>query len=128
MYVQTDKIRSLVVLATDQFVQAGRIPAQNMPKVIDNGMSDVDIGTMLHGSIIWVTKNNTSHLFAVPAVGEVYKTTGGVTKMQLIAKWGEAAKLYTVGNLGTVEGGASDLGYWEIRSSVEIGEIATDLR
>ena len=39
-----------------------------------------------------MTKNGSKLLFAVPAVGEVFKTTSGTAKIMLIAKWGEAAK------------------------------------
>ena len=104
MIAQTEKIRELVGKASDQYVLAKRIPEQDVPAVIDNSISDGDNEAVLRGSIIRVTKNGSKLLFAVPAVGEVFKTTSGTAKIMLIAKWGEAAKSHTLNSLGTVEG------------------------
>ena len=104
MIAQTEKIRELVGKASGQYILAKRIPEQDVPAVIDNSISDGDNEAVLRGSIIRVTKNGSKLLYAVPAVGEVFKTTSGTAKIMLIAKWGEAAKSHTLNSLGTVEG------------------------
>ena len=97
-----DRVRTYAQHAADKYVEAKTMPERNLPTVIDPALDDEGMSAKLRGSFLRVTSASAGTVvYAVPAQGTVFQRDGG--KIQVIAKWGEAAKAKTMVSLGTVE-------------------------
>ena len=81
----------------------GLMLESDIPAVIDTAISDEDMSIRLRGSIIRATAGGTTKFYAVPATGAVYDTKASTgARLQVIDKWGQAAKQKRLADLDAV--------------------------
>ena len=104
MIAQLNVVKELVARATKEYVDEGLMPESNITAVIDKTISDEDMCIQLRGSIIRTTAGDATKFYAVPAAGPVYETkTAAGPRLQVIDKWGQAAKHKRLVDFGRIE-------------------------